>query len=89
MNSQPAAPANRRSLIRRNLRLARAKWETNLSSEAELALQQLFRTAKPVRRTWRSTADRRKVVCDPFRAVAYSHAEALLWHCRNGYAQTL
>ena len=39
MNSQPAPRANRRSLIRRNLRLARAKWETILSSEAELALR--------------------------------------------------
>ena len=39
MNSHPTPPAKRHSLMRRNLRLARAKWQTALSSEAELALR--------------------------------------------------
>jgi len=39
VNSQSTPPAKRNSLIRRNLRLARAKWQTALSSEAKLALR--------------------------------------------------
>ena len=39
MNSHATPPAKRRSLMRRNLRLARAKWQTALSSEAERTLR--------------------------------------------------
>jgi len=39
VNSQSSPPAKRNSLIRQNLRLARAKWQTALSSEAECALR--------------------------------------------------
>jgi len=39
VNRQSTLPAKRHSLIRQNLRLARAKWQAALSSEAELALR--------------------------------------------------